>query len=53
MKSFMMSVPDEMMTALEEEMRLRRLDSLQETVRQIISTYLKERNGSNPKLRLL
>ena len=51
MKRFMMSVPDGMMDALEEEMYLRRLDSVQETVRQIISTYLKESNDTNPKIR--
>ena len=53
MKRFMMSVPDDMLKALEEEMRLRRLDTVQETVRQIISTYLKESNDSNPKIRPL
>ena len=49
----MMSVPDEMMNALEEEMQMRRLDSVQETVRQIISNYLKEHMRSNPQIRPL
>ena len=51
MKRFMMSVPDEMHAELESEMKLRRLDSIQETVRQIISAYLKDRNGPQPKIR--
>ena len=42
MKRFMMSVPDDMHTALEKEMQLRHLDSIQETVRQIISEQLRE-----------
>ena len=50
MKRFMMSVPDSMMIALEEEMQIRRLDTVQETVRQIISTYLKEKNGKRPRV---
>ena len=45
MKRFMMSVPDKMQEELEKEMKARRLDSLQETVRQIISSYLKTRNS--------
>ncbi|EMR73922.1 hypothetical protein MCGE09_00420 [Thaumarchaeota archaeon SCGC AB-539-E09] len=49
MKRFMMSVPDEMHKELEIEMKSRRLDSVQETVRQIISTYLQEKNGSRAK----
>jgi len=49
----MMSVPDEMMKALDEEMRIRRLDSIQETVRQIISKYFKEGSESKPKVRPL
>ena len=53
MKRFMMSVPDEMYNELESEMNARRLDSIQETVRQIISTYLRERNGKQPKVRPL
>ena len=45
MKRFMMSVPDQMHEELEKEMIVRRLDSIQETVRQIISNYLKTRNS--------
>ena len=44
MKRFMMSVPEEMYEELLKEMKLRRLDSIQETVRQIISEYLRGRN---------
>ena len=50
MKKFMMTVPDEMHKDLEKEMKLRRLNSIQETVRQIISTYLRDRNGNSAKL---
>ncbi len=45
MKRFMMSVPDQMHAELEKEMDVRRLDSIQETVRQIISNYLKNKNS--------
>ena len=45
MKRFMMSVPDEMHAELEIEKKERRLDSIQETVRQILSAYFKERNN--------
>ena len=51
MKRFMMSVPDEMYADLEAEMKTRRLDTIQETVRQIISSYLKDRNGPKGKIR--
>ena len=36
-QKFMMSVPESMHKFLEEEMKARGLDSIQETVRQIIS----------------
>lgn len=44
MKRFMMSVPEEMYAELKREVKLRLLDSIQETVRQIVSGYLKNRN---------
>lgn len=45
MQRFMMSVPDKMHEELEAEMNDRRLDSIQETVRQILSEYLRAKNG--------
>ncbi len=45
MKRFMMSVPDNMYEDLEKEMDYRRLDTIQETVRQILSEYLRRKNG--------
>ena len=48
-----MSVPDQMYADLEGEMRARRLDTIQETVRQIISQYLRERNHPKGKIRPL
>jgi len=39
---FMMTLPDEMYQALETERQLRHLDSIQETLRQIVSEYLRE-----------
>ena len=50
MKKFMMSVPDKMHKELEVEMNARRLDSIQETVRQIVSTYLRERDSGFGKV---
>lgn len=38
---FMMSVPPEMYEAIQKEMWKRRLDTIQETVRQIISEHLR------------
>lgn len=48
MKKFMMSVPEKMQEDLKKERDLRRLDSIQETIRQILSEFLKRRdvNGS-------
>jgi metal-responsive CopG/Arc/MetJ family transcriptional regulator len=40
MKRFMMSVSDEMMRDLEEERKARRLETIQEVVRQIIADHL-------------
>jgi len=40
-----MSVPDQMYEDLEGEMNERRLDTIQETVRQIISERLRAKNG--------
>jgi metal-responsive CopG/Arc/MetJ family transcriptional regulator len=45
MQRFMMSVSDEMLQELEKERKLRRVDTVQEVARQIISDYLKARNG--------
>lgn len=39
MQKFMMSVPDAMHEALENERKRRMLDSVQETLRQIVSEY--------------
>jgi len=40
-----MSVSEEMHKELEQERKLRRLETVQEVARQIISDYLKDRNG--------
>jgi len=45
MKRFMMSVSEEMHNELEKERKLRLLETVQEVARQIISDYLKNRNG--------
>ena len=45
MKRFMMSVSEEMHNELENERKLRLLETVQEVARQIISDYLKNRNG--------
>ena len=42
---FMMSVPKEMAERLEYERKVRHLDTIQETIRQILSEYFKEENG--------
>jgi len=39
MPKFTMSIPEAMKKALEEEMRRRRLDTVQETIRSILSEY--------------
>ena len=41
MRKFMMSVPDAMYEALEKERKSRMLESIQETLRQIVSDYLR------------
>jgi len=43
MRKFMMSVPDAMYEALENEMKDRMLESIQETLRQIVSDYFRSR----------
>ena len=43
MRKFMMSVPDPMFEALESEMRERMLESIQETLRQIVSDYFRSK----------
>ena len=45
MKRFMMSVSDEMHERLEQERKQRRLESIQETVRALLSDIFKE-NGA-------
>ena len=39
MAKFTMSVPEAMKEALEEEMKRRRLDTIQKTIRSILSEY--------------
>jgi len=39
MVKFTMSLPEAMKKALEEEMKKRKLDSIQETIRSILSEY--------------
>ena len=41
MQKFMMSVPDAMFEALEAERKRRMLDSIQETLRQIVSEHFR------------
>ena len=43
MKRFMMSVSDEMHDELEKERKVRRLETVQEVTRQIVSDYLRAR----------
>lgn len=43
-QKFMMTVPAAMYTFLQEEMKARGLDSVQETVRQIISQTMVKKN---------
>ena len=45
----MMSVSEEMHQELELERKIRRLATVQEVARQIISDYLKDRNGKTLK----
>ena len=44
MKKYMISVPDEMERALEKERKERMLETIPETVRVILSEYLRKRN---------
>jgi len=39
---FMMSLPPKMVDRLKREMEIRHMDSIQETIRQILSEYFKE-----------
>jgi len=43
MQKFMMSVPDAMYDVLESEREKRMLDTIQETLRQIVSEYFKDK----------
>lgn len=45
MKKYMMSVSDDMWQELENERKVRRVETIQEVTRQIISDYLKARNS--------
>ena len=42
MKRFMMSVSDEMYNELEKERKAKRLETVQEVTRQIVSDYLRK-----------
>ena len=53
MQRFMMSVSEEMFNELEKERKLRRLETVQEVARQMISDYLKNRNGKERTYKLL
>lgn len=44
MKRYMMSVSDEMFDDLEKERKIRRLETVQEVTRQIVSDYLRQKN---------
>lgn len=44
MKRYMMSVSDEMYNELENERKARRLETVQEVTRQIISDYLRQKS---------
>jgi hypothetical protein len=44
MKRYMMSVSDEMHDELEKERKARKLETVQEVTRQIVSDYLRQRN---------
>jgi len=45
MKGFYMSVSAKMLEELEKEKEVRRLESIQEVIRQILSDYLRHRNS--------
>lgn len=45
MTKFTMSIPEAMKKALEEEMKLRRLDTVQETIRSILSDYFARKSN--------
>jgi len=42
-EKFTMSVPDAMHKALEKEMKLRKCDTTQETIRSILSEYFRDK----------
>ena len=44
MKRYTLSVSDEMFNELEQERKARRLETVQEVTRQIISEYIMQRN---------
>jgi len=44
MKKVMLAIPDEMIKVLEKERKERLLDSVPETIRVILSEYLRKRN---------
>lgn len=45
-KRFTMSVPESMLRALENERKKRRLGTIQQTIRSILSEYFKEERGT-------
>ena len=46
MAKFTMSIPEAMKKALEEEMKRRKLDGIQETIRSILAEYFRQK-GKN------
>ena len=46
MKKVMLAVPEEMLKALEKERKQRYLETIPETVRVILSDYLKEKSNN-------
>ncbi len=46
MKKIMLAIPDEMVKALEKEQKERLLETIPETIRVVLSDYLRSRNRS-------
>ncbi len=53
MVKFTISLPEAMMNALEEEMKKRRLDSIQETIRSILSDYFSKAKVFRPTVEVV
>lgn len=47
MKKVMLAIPDEMIKVLEKERKERLLDSIPETIRVILSDYLRKKDKAN------